>query len=252
MFSLKKAIQSILIVTFIISGLPWIAFISYAYLLRVRESDPKYEIVAIAQSTQNQESLKTAFLAELLELSVDRPLNIYKFNLKDAKRKLLDFPCIKDASLRRIPPGILSIDYVLRKPVAILGDYANTAIDEYFYAFPFYPFYSPKKLPLVTLGLDNLVWGERILDPKLHLAFQVLKIIHKWEPLQIDVSLADALSLGEQKIIVQFRHHDVLLNPRNFTEGLCRYKAWRKNAHGHKGLTMVDLRLPQLGFMSSK
>lgn len=249
MSPLKQAFLRIFIVTLVVSGIPWIAFISYSYLILSRENDPKYEIVAIVETTLNQESLKNAFLAELLDLSVDQPTNLYSFSLSNAKKKLLNFPCIKEASVKRIPPGIVSIDYTLRKPVALLGDYTNTAIDKEFYPFPFSPFYSPKKLPIIRLGLDQVKWGEKIINPKLKLAFQVLESLEKEEPFQIDVSLVDATSLGDQKIIVQFIGHDVLLDPLSIHDGLVRYKKWRKMSHEDKEL-MIDLRLPHLGFIT--
>lgn len=252
MYPLKKAVLWILLVTFIVSGIPWIAFLSYAYLLQTRKKDPKYQIVALAQRTQSGETLKNVFLAELLGLSVDQPINLYAFNINEAKNKLLNFPCIKEAGLKRIPPGILSIDYVLRKPIAFLGDFSNTAIDDEHYAFPFHPFYSPKKLPSLTLGLNHVTWGKKILDPKIQLAFQVLESMDNLEPVQVDVSLADASSLGDQKIIVQFAGHDVLLDPIQFKDGLIRYKEWRKISSEDKELTLIDLRLPRLGFIKKE
>ena len=128
MYSLKTAFRWILLSTIIVSGIPWIAVISYNYVVRMRGQDPRYGIVAIAQNAERQESLKSSFLSELLQLSIDRGANLYSFDLVEAKNRLLNFPCIKAATVKRIPPGIVAIDYVLRKPVAFLSDFCKTAI----------------------------------------------------------------------------------------------------------------------------
>lgn len=230
----------------VFSGIPWACFIGYTYLLEMRKKDPKYTIVAIAQKTPLQGSLKTAFLAELFDLSIDQPTNLYTFDLAEATYRLLHFPCIEEASIKRIPPGIIAVDYELRNPVAFLADYSNTAIDAEGYTFPFHPFYSPKKLPSVFLGIeDPIKWGERV---DCTFAFPLLDSIK--DPLQVDISQAESSSLGDQKIIVRFEGHEILLDPLHFKEGLARYQALKSRLSLDKA--MIDLRLPKLGFIQKE
>ena len=87
-------------------------------------------------------------------------------------------PLIKKASIKKIPPGTLYIEYQMRVPLAYLGDYTNTALDEEGYLFPFSPFFTPKKLPIIYLGLqqDDAQWGMTLKqDQRLQLAFDLLK-----------------------------------------------------------------------------
>jgi hypothetical protein len=224
----------------------------------MRMQDPAYNIVAIVQSNHDPEPLKTGFLAELLNLSVDRPSNLYRFDLEEGRKKLLSFPSIKIATMKKIPPGILFIEYSLRKPAAFLGDVSNTVLDVEHYAFPSHPFFSPKKLPLILIGPteENIVWGELVTDPKLTLAFEILEAINDLnlgedDLIKIDVSNVDAISLGMRKIVVSFLNLDVLLDPRGFKEGLSRYKALRNKHHliQKDHVSMIDLRLPNLGYI---
>ena len=254
---LKKAIKQVLISVLVISGIPWMLFFAYTYLLYTRMQDPAYQIVAIVQSNHDQEPLKTGFLAELLDLSVDRPANLYRFDLEEGRKKLLRFPSIKTANMKKIPPGILFIEYSLRKPVAFLGDVSNILLDAEHHPFPAHPFFSPKKLPSIILGRaqERIVFGKPINDPKLTLAFEILDSIHALslddDLLQIDVSEVDALSLGMRKIIVSFLSLDVLLDPREFKEGLNRLKRLSSEQilAQKDHVAMIDLRLPNLGYI---
>lgn len=255
---LKKAIKWVFISVLVISGIPWILFGAYTYLRYMRMQDPAYDIVAIVQSNQDPEPLKTGFLAELLNLSIDRPCNLYRFDLEEGQKKLLSFPSIKTTTMKKIPPGILFIEYSLRKPAAFLADVSNTVVDAEHYAFPSHPFFSPKKLPLFLLGTtyENIVWGERVADPKLTLAYEILEGINELglgedDLIKIDVSNVDAISLGMRKIVVSFLNLDVLLDPRGFKEGLTRYKTLRKkqNLIQNDHARMIDLRLPNLGYI---
>lgn len=252
----KKAIKWVLVSVLVISGIPWILFGAYTYLRYMRMHDPAYDIVAIVQRNQDPEPLKTGFLAELLDLSIDHPSNLYRFDLEEGKKKLLNFPLIKSAALKKIPPGVLFIEYSLRKPAAFLGDVNNTVVDLDRYAFPFHPFFSPKKLPFFLIGQtqDNIVWGEQVSDPKLTLAYEILKAVNNLglgenALIKIDVSQVDELSLGQRKIVVSFSDKDVLLDPRKFKDGLARYKALLNKEDLYGRVAMIDLRLPNLGYI---
>jgi hypothetical protein len=228
-----------------------------------RLTDEKYRLVAIVQTGPEKEALKTAYLAELLSLSSDVPISLYALDLKKACQKLLSSPLIANARLRRLPPGTLYIDYEVRKPVAWLGDYQNTAVDRDGFLFPVAPFFSPKNLPEIYLGLPPFgglddhfgrkggQWLTPIKNRYLHLAFELLQFLEgsSWrEGLQvkrIDVSNAFAPSLGQREIVLfteeelTIRDQDrevvcifpkvLRLAPKEYGQQLSNFFALRKN-----------------------
>lgn len=183
-------------------------------------SEEKYRVVAIIQTGPEKEALKTSYLAELLGLSVDLPVSIYAIDLKKAEQKLLASPLIKASKIKRIPPATLYIDYEVRKPIAWLADYLNTAIDHDGFLFPGAPFFSPKNLPEIYLGLPPFgspedregrkggQWLAPLKNRYLILAFEILQFLEgsPWREglhvKRIDVSNAFAPSLGQREIVL--------------------------------------------------
>lgn len=187
---------------------------------RDRLADSRTQIAAIVQTGPEKEALKTNYLAELLDLSKDRPISLYAFDLKAGKRKLEACPMIASAQIRRVDPGTLYIDYTVRKPIARLGDYENTALDRSGYLFPLSPFFSPKKLPEIYLGLPPFSremdeqgreggrWQTPLQNKHLELAFEILRALDgaPWKEgmrvKRIDVSNAFASSCGQREIVL--------------------------------------------------
>ncbi|MBS0625742.1 MAG: FtsQ-type POTRA domain-containing protein [Verrucomicrobia bacterium] len=185
-----------------------------------RMTDEKCRIVAIVQTGPEKEALKTSYLAELLNLSADVPTQLYAFDLKKATAKLLSSPLISSVQIKRVPPGTLYIDYTVRKPTALLADYGNTAIDKEGFLFPVAPFFSPKQLPEIYLGLppfgapeDSMdrkggAWRTPVKNKYLSLAFELLQFLEDspWKEgmriKRIDVSNAFAPSLGQREIVL--------------------------------------------------
>lgn len=185
-----------------------------------RIHDEANRIVAIIQTGPEKEALKTSYLAELLGLSADHPSQIYAFDLKKAEQKLLASPLIQSAKIKRLPPNTLYIDYELRRPIARLIDYQNLGIDRDGYVFPIHPFFSPKNLAEVYLGLPAFGapedamgrqggrWLTPIKNKHLHLAFEILQFLEgsSWREglrvKRIDVSNAFAPSLGQREIVL--------------------------------------------------
>ncbi|BBI18369.1 FtsQ-type POTRA domain-containing protein [Neochlamydia sp. S13] len=87
--------------TLAISGSASGGLIYYKYIKRQRLYNSQYNIVAIAQTTPDKEPLKTAYLAELLNLSIDQPTNIFRFNTQAAQQKLLNSPLITHAYVKK-------------------------------------------------------------------------------------------------------------------------------------------------------
>ena len=187
---------------------------------RARLEDTRYRIAAIVQTGPEKEALKTAYLAELLDLSADRPVSLYVFDVKEGKKKLEACPMIASATLRRIDPGTLYIDYTVRRPIARLGDYENVAVDKNGYLFPLTPFFSPKNLPEIYLGLplfsgekdeqgrEGGRWQTPLSNKHLQLAFELLRALDgaPWREgmrvKRVDVSNAFASSCGQREIVL--------------------------------------------------
>lgn len=187
---------------------------------KARMEGSRYRIAAIVQTGPEKEALKTGYLAELLDLSVDRPVSLYAFDVKEGKKKLEACPLIASASLRRIDPGTLYIDYTVRKPIARLGDYENVALDKNGYLFPLIPFFSPKNLPEIYLGLPPFSgekdeqgreggrWQTPLQSRHLHLALEILRALDgaPWQEgmrvKRVDVSNALAPSYGQREIVL--------------------------------------------------
>ena len=146
---LSKALIILALVTTLVSGG------GYLGIRKVFNAKPnaRIKLTTIVQTGPQKEALKTAYLAELLNLSQDLPLSVAHFDLKLAKEKLLNSPVIKDAVVKILPPQALYVTYVVRQPLAALYDVQNGALDEEGYLFPLSPFFAPKTLPFIYLGL---------------------------------------------------------------------------------------------------
>lgn len=216
---MSKAWMRIALSVVIVQGVCGLALLYYRHLQEKQQHDPAYQIIALVQTSPEAEGLKTIHLAELLDLSVDHPQNLYKFNSKEARQKLLSCPVIKEAVVRKIRPRTVHVDYTLRKPLAFLADYTNIAIDAEGYTFPFKPFFTPKKLPEFYLGVDEasslnssdqVSKGVVIEGDRINLAFDLFRIINascldeSASLSRIDVSKAFALSYGQKQIVVVF------------------------------------------------
>lgn len=284
----KKALLFIFFSVIFVSGSAFLYTGYYHYIKWLHVNDDAYKIVAIVQTTDSKEPLKTVYLAELLNLSIDQPTNLYHFHLKENQKKLLSHPLIKEAKIKRIRPGTIYVDYSLRSPIAYLIDFTNTAVDKEGTLFPFKPFFTPKKIPEIYLGLIDIfpsnqmpkeVWGKALKSPALGLAFQVMDELMKKASIlnihlkRIDVSKAFHTSSGERQIVVVLEHQFVKkerdvpilltvqrilrLNPKHFQDGLNNYWVLHQNLeqdalYGSQKKLTVDLRLKDLGFLKKE
>lgn len=210
---MSRSILWILLSTLFISGSAFMAWLYYLHVRELRLHDDQYRIVALVQNTPQADALKTVYLAELLDLSLDRPVNLYQFNIQESVKILLNHPLIKEASIKKILPGTLYIDYSIRTPLAFVGDFANTAIDEEGHLFPFRPFFTPKRLPTIYLGLntDECKWGSCLKSlTSVQVAFDLLR---QFECIglegmylkQLDVTQFQADSYGKRQIVMTLK-----------------------------------------------
>lgn len=268
----------------------FVLFISvYAFWMKSKEKklvDQKYRISALIQTGPEREALQTAYLAELLDLSVDQPTNLYAFDLRKGEKKLLASPLIASAHIKRIPPNALYVDYEVRKPIAWLGDYQNIAIDKEGYLFPISPFFAPKELPEIYLGLPDFgepedasgrrggLWQTPLQNRYLDLAFEMIHFLVGSAPRdglrikRIDVSNAFAPSLGQREIVL-FTEEDLILDregkamccvfpkmlrlsPKDYVQQMNNFLSLRKNIMEDYNKQLSCAALPQTGRFSSR
>lgn len=279
----SRSLLWILVTTLLISGS---AFMGWLYFLHNRDRrlhDDQYRIVAIIQSTPHADALKTLYLAELLDLSLDRPINLYQFNINNGVLALLKNPLIKNASIKKILPGTLFIHYELRLPFAYVGDVTNTVIDQEGYLFPFRPFFTPKHLPTIYLGLSEgaCKWGNCLKDePSVNLAFSILREIEQLPQKnlhikQLDVTQAQSDSYGQRQVVLvtEEKRQDktsssnplifLRLSTNHIAQDLTNFQTLRNELFKkNEGLLaklqkessqalIVDLRIPHLAFIKA-
>lgn len=203
--------RALLVSIALVSGIPWGAYVAYELYQHKLEQDSRYTLKALVCKCLTPLSLPHVLFSEYLGLSVDRPINLYKVPLKKGEKSLMELHVFKKVSLKRIPPSTLMIEYELKKPLFLLSGLSNTAIDQEGYVFPYYPFFSPKKLP--ELKVDKSVkWGDK-LDMT-----QVIAILEKVKELKyplklIDLTHAKSDSLGEREIVLKLGKAFVRISP---------------------------------------
>ncbi len=219
-------------------------------------------ISSIIQTGPQKRALTTDYLVELLGLSSDRPFPVKKLHVKEAEEALLRSPLISQASVKLLPPGTLYVDYTVRQPIAWLEDYENVVIDKEGFPFPFAPFFSPKNLPCLYLGLSSfgtassewgkpqVEWNKRVDGKLMELFLSVLncvsnlKVCDQFSIKRIDVSNALSPSYGTREIVVitedlftqhiqgkdvEFHQPRLLrLNVKNFAQELGNYLSLRR------------------------
>jgi len=256
----RKALYWIVFSTVLISGSTIVGVYYYQYLKKLQHNDEKYNIVAIVQAGPDKGILKTGFLAELLNLSIDHPTNLYSLNVEEARQHLLKNPLIRTAEVKRIKPVTLLVDYTVRKPVAYLSDFTNTAIDEEGFLIPFKPFFSPKKLPELYLGeIEECHWGKCLKIEKLKLGLELVKRLAQFPNVQkIDVSKSNAPSYGQREIVVTIntgsKSQILRLSRENYSQQLANYRELEKHLQDEgagEPVLVIDLRVPSLAFIST-
>ncbi len=244
--------------------------------------NPKYFISALIQTGPEKEALQTAYLAELLELSCDAPTNLYAFDLKLGEKKLLSSPLIEEAHIKKMAPNVLYIDYSVRKPKARLGDYQNIAIDKEGFLFPISPFYAPKELPEIYLGLPDFgaeedsfgrkggQWLVPLQDRYFAFAMEVLHFLEglPWKEgiriKRIDVSNAFAKSLGTREIVIMTEEEVMIKNqqcifpkmlrlcPKDYMKQMHNFLGLRKKMMDDYSKQLTDAVIPRTGKFSPR
>jgi cell division septal protein FtsQ len=150
-----------------------------------------------------------------MHISADRPVVAASFDVKAAEKRLLASPVIKEARVKIIEPDTVHVDYIVRQPLAWLYDFENVALDEEGYPFPVSPFFTPKKLPEVYLGVKGFYWNRPLGDRNMQLALTLLQLLNRLnlQVRRVDASRAFHSSLGRREIVL-------ILDEKGFTKAL--------------------------------
>lgn len=283
--SLSRSLKFVLLSIFLISGVPTLAYLNYQNYLEVAAKDPAYSIRAIVQSGELKEALPTQFFAEALELSIDQPSNLVELDLEQAQKKLRAYPFIEKVKLKKIMPDTLHIDYKVKRPIAKLLDFSNTVMDQEGSTFPLLPYFSPKSLPKVYLGIFEQDPGKQV-DPGKYLSRRSVKTVlhllrlakrHDITLNSIDLSSTFTPILGKREIVLEIddtffyetekglereSYPKVLrLNLSHYEQSLRDYmlicSSLRDHAKSHQNktgkdfpLVLIDFRLSDIAYFS--
>lgn len=267
---LRTAFFRIFIYSLVLSGSTAAALWGYKWYQKSVAIDEKYKIVAIVH---HKADLQGDILAELLDLSVDRPTYLTFYNVNQAVQKLLACPFIESAIVKKCPPNALSVNYSMRRPIVFLAEYRNAAMDESGVVVPYAPFYSQKDLPELVLGdvSEGVFWGQVLTGEGCQCAMAVLKVARSvcaqaMSTLKkIDVSRIKASSAGQREIVAVFQDNAVISKPKVFYLRLAvdcyeknlenflvlRQHICRNEEQFPSSEMIVDLRVPQLAFLSA-
>lgn len=253
---LHRAIGYVVLSVCIIWGSLIGTWLVHKAVLQKRQLDARYTIAAIVQTCPQKERLQSWQLAEMLNLSRDKPQNLYAFDPAAATATLLACPAIKKASIRRQPPSIVHIDYVFREPCALLADFSNVALDRERVCFPLKPYFTPKRLPELYLGIRELSYNSPLETKEASLAFKVLDYAKSSLPsacriVRIDTHNAFAKSAGVQEVVVVLeeasRTRYLRLAPQTFQKSLDTFIAYQSvfnQVNSTLPDQIIDLRSP--------
>lgn len=260
---LRRALGYVVLSVIVFWGSLCAAWFVHRTVLEKRQQDTHFTVVALVQSCQSKDHLKTWQLAELLELSRDRPTNLYAFDTTLAAQKLMSCPVIKRAICRRQRPGIVHVDYTLREPQAVLSDVTNLAIDQEGFTFPLRPYYTPKNLPELYLGNAPLHFATKLNSAEATLAFAIVAFIKQSFPtatkvVRVDTHNAFAKSAGIREVIVVLQEMPekstryLRFNGKNYVQALNEYRKLKVTFDGlqhNQEPQIIDLRNPNIALV---
>jgi cell division septal protein FtsQ len=244
---LSRAFFYIMLSVVLLWGTLFVAWWYHGYTFEKKQKNAAFQLRTILSSSKTQDSLTAKQLTTLLGLSEDAP-NIYSIDPYVAKQTLENYPAIKSAKVLRLRPNALFVDYELRTPYFRLIDFENMAVDNEGYPFYLYPIFTPKKIPELYLGLQNVSWNTKNTQKEFALAVDVAEFIQKEYPndlhlVRIDTHNVQNPSLGAQEIVIVFKDaHSSLyarLDVQDYKTGLKRLLRLR---NGEARERVVDLR----------
>lgn len=214
------------------------------------QKEQELKITAIAQTGPVKEGLKTDCLAEILSLSLDQQARL---SLEKMKECFLALPLIENGEISMFDQETLYIDYELRSPIFYVLDLVNGALDKEGAIFPFSPYYTPKHLPSLFLGLERAPnWGERVEDQKIQMAVFFHALFGE-KLLMVDLSRITEVSRGQRELTLKLQGegkgvHLLRLTPRRYLSQLERYKKLIPEIKDQDYI--IDLRIPSLAYLT--
>jgi len=209
-----------------------------AYLVLFGEKEkPSVLLKTLIQKTPTSQALSARFFSDYLGLSPGGRFQILqKLDLSKIQKKLEEFPIFKHVHAEFTPIGELLVSYELRKPVLALKDYAQLGVDAEGMIVPIAPYYSPKRLPEVYLGLKTIEWNRA---QQVNQALDIMAYFdhHALETFTlklIDLSRLTHSIPSHREIIVTIsifnKNHYLRLNPQHVDRALHRYMRLFKEA----------------------
>lgn len=250
---LVQALYWIVGSTLFVTGGTYHVLHGYLKARHERQADPAYFLSRIVQTGPQKQALSTVYLAELIHISADHPIHFGHFSVDLARKRLLTSPVIKEAAVRLIEPDTVYIDYTIRQPLAWLYDFENTAFDEEGVAFPVSPFFPPKNLPEVYLGISHLHWYRPLGGKEMELALTILNLLSEVRiPVRrLDLSQAFHESLGRREIVLITEEggfsRTLRLSSKSYAQELGNYQTLKSRLPDTP--QVIDLRIPQLAFI---
>lgn len=242
-----KYVRPILLVCF---ALVCISLFYFSLSYFEKREVPKTPIKVIAQTGPLKEGLKTDFLAELLDLSIDHPKCL---EIAEVESILKKSPMIKQVSASYLNPETLYIDYTLRTPIFSLLDIDNIALDEEGIPFSLIPHFTPKNLPELYLGLKSLKELSLFYSENKKILTQKLKQLVGDHLIRIDLSHFEEPSLGKQEIIIIAKpgekSHYLRLPIKKFEKQLAHYLSIQEKLQDQE--LIIDLRVPDLAYLTT-
>jgi len=201
----------------------------YLILFGKKETSPLY-LKTIVQKTTTIESLSPRFFSDYLGLSPKgRSLHIQNLDIRKIQKKLSEFPIFEKVQSEFTPQGELLVSYELRRPLFSLLDFSNCGLDSLGFFIPMAPYYSPKKLASIFLGIKNLEWNKAY---DIKEAVEILNFFSPYLSEDFNIKLIDLSHLKEsiparREIIVTIAFakasHFLRLNPKHLHKALDRY-----------------------------
>jgi hypothetical protein len=143
-----------------------------------RWQNPQYIVDRLIQTGPDKGALPTAYLCEMMGLSKDKPLHLDLIDLKLLEDKLYASPVIERVEMKKIYPSSLYLDYSVRRPLAMVIDFENTATDDGGHLFPLSPYFTPKRLTQIYFGDLNLASYSIENHPKFALVKSLSALIY--------------------------------------------------------------------------
>lgn len=269
LWPLSRALLTIFLSTVLISGSATLFWLYTLHAQHSRAHNEAFMLEEIMQAGPHAGALPGAYLVELLQLSPNRPVNLYQLDLKKAKERLLASPFIQDVTLTRVHPHTLKINYKFRAPFVRLSGHQGALLDKEGVLLPPLTFLDTKELPELVLRngseAKRIAWGKPLANQKFNLVLQLFERIGNDPTLQglqvlsLDLSNADADSCGVRQIALSLKKggetHVLRLDPEQLDLGFKEYALlqttqveWKPEEQALPVMT-IDLRIPSVAYL---